>query len=572
VKSVTSLLLLALAAGCAGAPPSVPDRSYLQEIADRWEGVVSPPGSPPEYQLPPVEVSDSPGGRVPVLPVRGGLVSAGDLWCATDRGLLREIRSITAIRPGALNGDENLPAWRYYAGKRWLPQDRVTGLALDGSPGIWARTEGGYAHIYFRSMTLEEKTFPFEERIQERHVRHGLVASARLVRPGDLTSAVVQSGGNDGLWTALYTAAEAFRHAVTGSDEALGFARRSHRALDLLQRVSGLPGLPARSVVRPLEPDGSIGEWHSSPDGAWLWRGDTSSDELVGQYFAAGVYFDLVADEEEKEFIRGNIRAMTDRIIESGYYLIDADGEPTTWGVWAPEKLNDDPGWRLERGLNSLEILSFLATAEHITGDSRYRDASNRLIERHGYAENTIRQKIIAPEEKNHSDDQLAFLSYYNLLRYEADGDLRAVYLRSLKQSFSAVAPEANPLWTFIAAASGLEEAGARKERGPGALKAAVQTLRDTPMDMIHWRMENSHRRDLVKSPHLNRFRQPCAMKPLHPAERGGLKYNSDPYVLDGGGRGASEDDGAYFLLSYWMGRYHGFISPVNVPVPGDGT
>ena len=60
--------------------------------------------------------------------------------------------------------------------------------------------------------------------------------------------------------------------------------------------------------------------------------------------------------------------------------------------------------------------------------------------------------------------------------------------------------------------------------------------------------------------------------------QRSKYPTGSDPYVLDGGGRGASEDDGSYFLLSYWMGRYHGFISPVNVPVPvpvpvpGDGT
>ena len=37
-------------------------------------------------------------------------------------------------------------------------------------------------------------------------------------------------------------------------------------------------------------------------------------------------------------------------------------------------------------------------------------------------------------------------------------------------------------------------------------------------------------------------------------------KWNGNPYNPDGGGGGNSEDDGAYFLLPYWMGRYHKLI------------
>ena len=37
-------------------------------------------------------------------------------------------------------------------------------------------------------------------------------------------------------------------------------------------------------------------------------------------------------------------------------------------------------------------------------------------------------------------------------------------------------------------------------------------------------------------------------------------KWNGNPYGLTGGNGGRSEDDGAYFLLPYWMGRYHKLI------------
>ena len=46
----------------------------------------------------------------------------------------------------------------------------------------------------------------------------------------------------------------------------------------------------------------------------------------------------------------------------------------------------------------------------------------------------------------------------------------------------------------------------------------------------------------------------------LHPLERGNLKYNGDPYQLDDGGAGDREDDGSFFLLAYWLGRYHGIF------------
>jgi hypothetical protein len=36
------------------------------------------------------------------------------------------------------------------------------------------------------------------------------------------------------------------------------------------------------------------------------------------------------------------------------------------------------------------------------------------------------------------------------------------------------------------------------------------------------------------------------------------MKWNANPFQLDGGDEGLSEDDGAGFLLAYWLGRYEG--------------
>ena len=75
---------------------------------------------------------------------------------------------------------------------------------------------------------------------------------------------------------------------------------------------------------------------------------------------------------EEKERVREVVRDLTNHLIEHDYNLVDHDGTPTRWGVYSPKSLNHDPPWSEERGLKSLSMLSYLAVAEHMTGDPVY--------------------------------------------------------------------------------------------------------------------------------------------------------------------------------------------------------
>jgi hypothetical protein len=76
-------------------------------------------------------------------------------------------------------------------------------------------------------------------------------------------------------------------------------------------------------------------------------------------------YYDLVADEAEQEYVSRHIRNIIDYIIDGGFVLKDLDGAHTKWGVWSPEILNKDPDWAPERGINFVEILSYLKLAYH---------------------------------------------------------------------------------------------------------------------------------------------------------------------------------------------------------------
>ena len=224
-------------------------------------------------------------------------------------------------------------------------------------------------------------------------------------------------------------------------------------------------------------------------------------------------------------------------VIDHGYYLVDKDGLPTTWGFWSPERLNDDPRYWEERGLNSLEILSHLKVASFIVKDPRYDRAYTDLIRKHNYALNTIPAKLANGVV---FDNELLFLAYYPLLQLEKDPALRAILLTSMKRTWDSVRVEANPVWNFMYGACSGDSCD---------VEASVQTLREIPLDFIHWKMRNSHRADLGV---VNRKPLPWTNRVIH-------HWDSNPYHLDGGGD-MSEGDQTVWLLPYWMGRYHRLI------------
>lgn len=441
--------------------------------------------------------------------------------------------------------------WRYYLGRRWLAGDKVQAIVVEKDGTAWIGTDAGLSRIYTRKMTLEKKCAVYEEIIAARHNRRGYVSGCNLQKPGDLSSYMFEATDNDGLWTSIYVGAECFRHAVTRSAEAKRLARQSVYAMMDLVNKSTVKGFPARAHVYNGERvTKSGGEWHPDIDNKGEWKGDTSSDELDGHYFAYSVYYDLVATEKEKEDLRRIVRLITDHLIEHGYYLVDVDGKPTTWGVFAPEMLHGP--WEAQRGLNSLEMLSHLKVAYHMTGDAKYQKEYLKLAREHHYALNMIYQKITAVGHVNHSDDELAFLSYYPLVLYETDPELRAIYLLSFERSWQIEKPERNPLWNFIY--GGLTGK-------PCQAEDAAATLQQIPTDQICWRVRNSHRKDLPHDPAYDRFRQPQALVALRADERPVALWNSNPYELDGGGDGDHEEVPSYYLLPYWMGRYFAIIA-----------
>ena len=508
-------------------------------------------------------------------------------------------------RAGAIRFDGR--TWEYRQGRRWLPDDQVRGIAVNANGDAWFATARGAGVIERRPTTLWGKATFFESEIDKRHRRteYEYVLGVALKRPGDKSEWVQHDSDNDGLWTAMYGAGECFAFAATGSEEARRRAKAAFEAMRFLGTVTqggqhpAPRGFVARTVLPTSGPNPNLTQytrerdeqtratrdafwkvivprWPVSADGKWYWKTDTSSDELDGHYFLYARYYDLVATEEaEKQRVREHVAALTDHLIEHDFQLVDHDGKPTRWAVFGPEKLNRDPAWSEERGLNSLSILSYLKVAEHITGQAKYREAARMLIEKHNYDINVLIPKTNAgPGSGNQSDDEMAFMCFYNLLGYETDPRLRQIYGLALRQRWEMENYELNPLFNFIAAAS-LQGVMFKNAFGEGDLslkgswlEESVDTLQRFPLDRIDWRLRNSHRKDVISLPD-------HAAGPARRGQRGSRRdgrvlpideryvdhWNHDPWQLDQGGEGRYLADGASYLLPYYTGLYHRFVA-----------
>ncbi len=465
--------------------------------------------------------------------------------------------------------------WSVRHGRRWLLDNDVRDVAFDADGTAWVATAKGVSAITRKLMTFAEKADYFEHISAERHTRAPwLVERCRLRTPGDPTTWEPEDDDNDGQYTAMYLVMESFRYAVTKDAEARENAKKAFEALRFLQTVTETPGFFARTVVpatwtKMHDPGDTLTpqewarqriedprykrvekRWRPSKDGQWLWKGDTSSDEVTGHFFGYGYYYDFAADDAQKEVVRQHVRNIMDYIIDGGYVLKDVDGTHTRWGVWAPERLNGDPNWAAERGVNSAEILSFLKTTHHITGDEKYQKEYLRLLRDERYADNVRHAKTYAPAWRTHIDDELLALAYPGLLRYEEDPVIHALYRESLDHWYAGLKGDCSPFFDLMYASL----AGV-----PLASQEGIEFLRDAPLDLINWTMDNSKREDLrlVRAPEI----EPLQTSRLLPAsERGVVRWDSNPWAAIGGDGGQSESCATFWLLPYWTGRYYGYI------------
>ena len=544
----------------------------------------------------------------------------GEVWFGTVKGAIRT------------DGKE----FHYRFSRRWLPDDHINDIEIDDRGDVWFATDKGVARISNEEMSFDDKAAYFTNQVETRHNRMGFIAQNRLTKRFDPSSFKLDISDNDGLYTAWYGSAQAFRYAATGDEEAKKLAKRSFEACKWLVDITHEKGFPARVIIPADWPD-PVNEqygheynlrkqeedpfwkditprFHKSKDGKYLWKCDTSSDELAGHYFFYGIYFDLVAEtKEEKDEVREVVSDITDHLIRHGFMLVDHDGKPTRWGNFSPEFFNSIWGWD-QRGLNSMMMLSFLNVAYHVTGDSKYLDTAKMLRDKYNYHINAMLAKMyFPPEDVVPWDNNLCLMSFYGLLNYEEDPELILMYRESLENAWLHVSNQKNVFWNVLYAAmainfnklvdTGIYDSGKYfPEAGNYASFTAkqyyktdfmmddnIETLELLPLDLIGYEMDNRHRLDVVFDPTPGLVVQE-GWRPVTPTrpdntfeiaaeqkgkrgwhvtdnkalpidERCHVRLDRDAFIIDSTeGNGYTENEGTIYLLPYYMALYHGLI------------
>lgn len=493
--------------------------------------------------------------------------------------------------------------WSFRQGGRWLLDNHVRDIAVDSNGNAWIATSKGISCIANKPMTLAEKAAYYEEEIEKynRRTRFGYVNPAILSEPGEKSTAKPTYSDNDGFNTGLYLAAVSYGYAATSQPKLEKYAHNAFRALAFLSEVTqggehaAPKGFVARNVIPVSEPDPNerydleydlrrnqrdklwkIMQPRLPIDktGQWYWKCDASSDELDGHFFGYSAYYDLICKtDQEKEQVRKVVRRIMDHVLEHNYSMVDYDGKPTRWGHFSPEDMNQNPAWKAERGINSYCILGYLASAHHITQDPKYRSEYLKLAIEHGYGMNGMSQykwNRGGYSQGHQPGDNMMFMNYYHLLRYETDPRLLSMYQFAISRHWTYEKYERNAFTNFIYAAcckgqTRKDNWGETDLSPPDeCYEDAIDSLKRYPLDLVEWPMSNAHRLDM--RPLEGQPRETATIGTdrngyLFPIdERHEVYWDWDPWKLTGNGTGKRLRPGFHYLLAYYMGRYHGYI------------
>ena len=369
---------------------------------------------------------------------------------------------------------------------------------------------------------LRWKAAHYERAMQVRHLRDGGMVIGGVAFP-NLPGWEWEDDENSAYLTGAYLASLSFRYAATGEPEAREQADRCATTLKRLVDITGSPGFLAR-WYRPVNPQAPEKGWLGkswSTAGEYRWLGNPSTDQYTGVCFGLSVYYDLAADEQQRQMVAGLAGAMAGRILEAGMKILDPEGKPTSWFDMSPETMQEP--------LYAPVALHLLAVGHQATGEQRFRDAYLELATQHDYLGRSV--KLPEYTSWNRSDDVMSFESFYTTITQEKDPGIRERLLVALRANWEDVRRDGRFLFGVFY--DGLVP-------GAGQAAEAIQELVDYP----------SHKIEIKGTE--------AVPEPVPSWQR---SYGWFELMCDTRRRiVGSEQSGVDYLLAYWMARYHGLI------------
>lgn len=504
----------------------------------------------------------------------------------------------------------------YFGASRDLLDNNVQALFADGD-GVWVLTANGVTHIEMVKMSMEEKAYRLLDETLTYVQRHGMVSQKRLAEAGNLKSALPYGhSDNDGSFSSAYAMGEIFHYATLKKEKgaydeetlrAREVAMRASEANLLLMYIAGRGnGFVARTYLTKDEPVPDDGLFYKKngatasclnttdsrnkkvvglevkadapiperlrkmyteegyEDTDITYKGDTSSDEITHHYMHLLVAHEFLGceDPEYDELLKTAARNTMNHIIDNGFQLREADGNPTTWAKWNEDYFNSAMGWA-DACLNAAELLMFLRVTMHITGEAgKWQETYDMLCER-GYDKLTmghfdrfhkvcLQGGIDDREDIMYGDHNLAVLSLWGLVTLEPDEERREMFIKAFRSWRYSLAPEYTPAYDFPYFLSDPEAQPDEERVRTWFYRFNVSRLASA--------VSLTSRRDYPVKLFMGDYREVSALPPnderfIAKLDRNPLEYKNE----DSGGVFCVESCYVY-TFSYWLGRYFGFI------------
>lgn len=264
-----------------------------------------------------------------------------------------------------------------------------------------------------------------------------------------------------------------------------------------------------------------------------VYKGDTSSDEIIGHLFLYKLAYDILGpeDPELKAMLEETMEKFAQHLVDNSYCMVDGSGQPTTWAKFSRTYFHN--GQVLGGApLNSLVVLTGFKVAAYITGNQKWEEEYRMaaLDENYEFAEimtqeserynmcilevvngvspilgfilrplvgsnlfNSIYRLIL-----NCSDEEMAMLGFYTLFQLEDDEELLTYYRDALNDWWYSMSFSENALWYYVYQLAYPEEAKT-DYYGNNLVDTASWVLDRHPIDLRRLGASNSKRDDIYE-------------------------------------------------------------------------
>ncbi len=447
---------------------------------------------------------------------------------------------------------------------------------------------------------------------------------APVVPEAELTTEHVEewlTGENDGLWSALYMAALAYRYAATGDEAALETLRVLMDGEQTRMRITGVSGLFTRTYVPPgvpgiacpisdeayttdVEKDDNqwvkigesgcvrvipheTGEWTETDHcgleefAGWCFLDNVSQDEYAGHMFALGTIAQIVDVPDLRDSAVDLVEQVGDHLMANDMVFTDWDGRFVEHGYMYPTSFTDAPGFSALLGYAYIQMAAYLTGRDDL---DTYRRECLLQESRLGrclpwpletgqrsfldYLSGMMLYVGLDHCQTNFNNISMLMTGFHTAIWLEEDPALRAalqeafdLYVMRDRHSRIPAIVHQNSWYNFIWAA--------KKALGPESDGPAFDDVHDAICSLKQFPASQARptRRPSETYPHFcdARLGRSFSEEVIPVAERCLRRFFwwSGTYRRrDCEAEPWIIESPADYLLAYWMGRYYGFIPP----------